>query len=65
MNEEKMKQDIKWAIEMAKSIHDDVVKNFVEADVDSVIKEQALVISSDLATLTWYLEHISEGVGMA
>jgi len=57
MNEEKIKKDIKGAIELARSIHDDVVTNLVEADVDSTVKEQALVISSDLATLVLCLEH--------
>ncbi len=61
MDAEKTKKDIKRAIEIAQSIHDDVVKNFVEADVDSVIKEQALVISSDLATLAWCMERQTAG----
>ncbi len=60
MNEEKMRHDIGRAIEMAQSIHDDVVKNFVEAGLDSAIEAQAMETVSALATLVWYLKHISE-----
>ncbi len=63
MNEEKMKQDIGRAIEMAQSIHDEMVDKFTRDSVPSEIMIQALNITGQMATLVWYLGHISEEVG--
>lgn len=63
MNAEKLKKDLSGAIEMAQSIHDDMVEKFVDAvGVDDSIKADAQNITSQIATLVWYLEHVSEGV---
>lgn len=62
MNEEKMRHEIQRAMEMAEAIHDGMVENLVDADVDSAVKGYATGAVLGLATLKWYLEHISEGV---
>lgn len=63
MNAEKLKKDIGRAIELAQSAHDDMVEKFTSDNVPSEIMIQALEITSQLATLKWYLEYISEEVG--
>lgn len=62
MNAEKLKKDIESAAEMAQSIHDEMVEEFTGGSIPSEITIKALNISNQIATLVWYLGHISEGV---
>ena len=62
MNAEKLKKDIGRAAELAQSIHDDMVETFAADGVPSEIAMYALNVTGHIATLKWYLEHISEEV---
>ena len=63
MNAEKLKKDIERAIEVAKSIHDDMVEKLTVDNADSATMIRELEeITSRLSTLVWYLGHISEEV---
>lgn len=63
MDKTKLKQDIDRTIELVESIHDDMVEKFTGDSVPSEIMIQALNLTSQLATLKWYLEQIGEGAG--
>lgn len=60
MDKTKLKQDIDRTIELVESIHDDMVEKFTRDSVPSEIMIQALNLTSQLATLKWYLEQIGE-----
>lgn len=61
--EEKLKMQLSCAIDMAESIHGDMVEKFTRDSVPSEIMIQALEITGQLAALEWYLGHIREEVG--
>lgn len=62
MNAEKLKKDITRSIELAQSIHDAMVEEFTGDNIPAEVETKALQITGRLATLVWYLEHISEGI---
>lgn len=62
MNAEKLKKDLSRAIEMAQTIHDGMVDVLVAVGPDNDTGALVLEAVSGIATLKWYLEHISEGV---
>lgn len=62
MNAENLKKDIARSIEMATSIHDDMVEEFTGDNIPAEVETKALQITERLATLVWYLKHISEGI---
>lgn len=63
MDKAKLKQDLDRTIELVESIHDDMVEQFTRDGVPSEIMIQALNLTSQLATLKWYLEQIGEEAG--
>lgn len=63
MDKTKLKWSINQAIELAESIHDDMVEKFTGDSVPSEIMIRALNLTSQLATLKWYLEQIGEEAG--
>lgn len=62
MNAEKLKKDLAGVIELAQSIHDDMVEEFTGDNIPAEVETKALEITNRLATLVWHLEHISEGI---
>lgn len=63
MDKTNLKQDIDRTIELVESIHHDMVEQFTRDSVPSEIMIQALNLTSQLATLKWYLEQIGEEAG--
>lgn len=62
MNAEKLKKELGEAVKMAESIHDDMVDILATIGSDTETGARVLEAVSSLATLKWYLGHISEGV---
>lgn len=56
-----MKAAIENAVDLAKSIRDDMVAKFTADSVPSEIMILALELTSRLDTLVWYLENDKEG----
>ncbi len=56
-----MKAAIENAVDLAKSIRDDMVTKFTADSVPSEIMILALELTSRLDTLVWRLENVKEG----
>lgn len=63
MNSEKLKKRLDGAIEIIELAHDNMVDVVDAIDSKSEIAVLLMEDVSVLATLKWYLEHISEEVG--
>lgn len=59
MNAEKLKKDITSSIGLAQSIHDDMVEEFTGDNIPAEVETKALQITERLATLVWYLQHLT------
>lgn len=63
MNTEKLKKELIEAVNLAESVHDDLVDILADQSAGTETWCRLVQSVSGLATLKWYLGHISEGVG--